>query len=78
MPTPPHGPRHPTPLQVQQRQYAYQEHFRRVAGAMALPLAAGAAHWALLGFVGALDRRVARRVKALEDAKRALIKELKA
>ncbi|GBF93771.1 hypothetical protein Rsub_06103 [Raphidocelis subcapitata] len=63
--------------EVQQRQYAYREHFQRVSGAMALPLAAGALHWALLGFFSVMDRRVARRIKGLEDAKRALIKELK-
>jgi len=68
---------HHPPPQVQQQQYAYREHFERVASAIALPVGAGALHWALLWVMGLLDQRVVKRIKALEDAKRAMIKELK-
>lgn len=57
--------------------YSYQQHFARVGGAMALPAAAFAAHWLLLLGLGLLEGRDGRRLKALEGAKRGMIKELK-
>lgn len=79
IPLKPPAPLHGLPIcsQVQQQQLPYRQHFERVAGAMALPAAAGLLHWSLLGLVGLLDTRVARKIKSLEDAKRAMIKELK-
>jgi hypothetical protein len=76
IPTPhPHAP--VARPQTQQRQYPYREHFERVASAVALPAGASALQWLLLWLLGTFDQRVSRRIKALQDTKRAMIKELK-
>ncbi len=66
--------------QVQQlppKALSYQEHFQRVASAVALPCALGLLYWVALAAVGFMDGFDRRRVKHLEDTKRAMIKELK-
>jgi len=56
---------------------SYQEHLMRVGGALAAPAAAVAAHWLLGALLALLESRDERRLRALEAAKRAMVKELK-
>eukprot|EP00879_Flechtneria_rotunda_P017494 GHRR01018343.1.p1 GENE.GHRR01018343.1~~GHRR01018343.1.p1 ORF type:complete len:436 (+),score=201.31 GHRR01018343.1:371-1678(+) len=66
--------------QVQQKSpgtYSYQQHVSWIGGAMALPACAFALHWLLVFVLGAVEGRDVRKLKALEAAKRNMIKELK-
>lgn len=57
--------------------YSYQQHFSRIGTAVTLPVAACIMHWALLLVLGWVEGRDVRKLKALEAAKRSMIKELK-
>jgi len=56
---------------------SYQEHFQQVGLSLGLPLVAGVLHWIVHRLAGFLDSRDGRKIKALEAAKRKMVKELK-
>lgn len=67
--------------QIQQQPagtYTYQEHFNRTAAAMAVPAFAVLLHYVSVVALDLKQRRDLRKLQRLEEAKRAMLKELKA
>jgi hypothetical protein len=58
-------------------EYSAAQHAARTAGGLCLPFAAAALRWLTMLLLGAADARASRRAAALEQGKRALVRELK-